>query len=210
MFFFLFPWKGKQLSHPQAHPRPSAHKNRLSPTPVETPPPSGLALIPASWGTRSRLPFLAASPEAQAAAGLSVRVGVGGGVRKEAEGRCPLSCPGGRGLSSLLREGDRPSLVLRCARSCILWGRGTPTLACVGFLFLHCKEELLALQGGVVVGRAPTGAAVAAPLAAIRCHPEYRPHAPNIFRDGAPCWGEGRAKSPGNPRPDQQPPVLLR
>lgn len=61
-----------QPSHPQAHSSPSASQEQSEPlSPAETPS-SGLALIPASWGTESLLPFLASCPEAQAAAGLSV------------------------------------------------------------------------------------------------------------------------------------------
>ena len=91
LFFFLFPWKGRHNPTTlRLIPDPEPYKNRLSPpSPIETPSP-GLALIPASWGTRSLLPFLAASPEAQAAAGLSMCVGVEGGAVREAEGRCPL------------------------------------------------------------------------------------------------------------------------
>lgn len=69
-----------QPSHPQAH-RASALQEQTEPlSPTETPS-SGLALIPASWGTENLLPFLASCPEAQAAAGLSVWRGEGWGMK---------------------------------------------------------------------------------------------------------------------------------
>jgi hypothetical protein len=68
-----------QPSHPQAHSSPSASQEHTEPLSLTETPSSGLALIPASWGTENLLPFLASSPEAQAAAGLSMWPGEGWG-----------------------------------------------------------------------------------------------------------------------------------
>lgn len=84
LFFFLFPWKGKHsLATLRFTPAPQLQTEQTEPlSPTETPS-SGLALILASWGTESLLPFLASSPEAQAAAGLSVWQGEGWGLEGE-------------------------------------------------------------------------------------------------------------------------------
>lgn len=74
-------------------------------------------------------------------------MGDGGGAGSKT-GALPIpSFPGGS--SCLLSEGERPTPVLKgCLCSCILCGRGTPTLARVGFLLLHCEGELPVLQEG--------------------------------------------------------------
>ena len=128
LFFFLFPWKGRHNPTTlRLIPDPEPYKNRLSPPFPNRDPLPWPCPDPSLLGHQEPPPLSGSQPRSSGSS-WAQHVCRGGGWGGEG-GRRPLptpSFPEGGGSSSLLGEGDRPTLVFRDIYPHALSGKGLP------------------------------------------------------------------------------------